>query len=113
MAGSSKNKIKITKFLFIMAIILNEQFNELGMTGSTQWYEVKINVEADNLYEIDQVEYYLDRSISPSVMISENPENKFEIQTKSWKEFPVSAKIIFKDHSISPVIVQTEQREAC
>jgi hypothetical protein len=95
-----------------MAILLNEQFNKLGMSGSTQWYEVKINVESDNLDDIDQVEYYLDRSVSPSVMVSENSDNKFEIQIKSWKEFPVSAKVIFKDHTISPVIVQTEHRQA-
>ncbi|MDB5087409.1 MAG: hypothetical protein JWR09_1403 [Mucilaginibacter sp.] len=91
-----------------MAIILNEKFNKLPMTGSTQWYEIKVNVESDNLYDIDQVEYYLDRSVSPSVMVSENPDNKFEIQMKSWKEFPVSAKIIFKDHSLPPEFVQTE-----
>jgi hypothetical protein len=96
-----------------MAITLNEQFNKLGMSGSTQWYEVKVNVEADNLDDIEQVEYYLDRSISNPVIVSENSVNKFEVQTKSWKEFPVSAKIIFKDHSISPLMVQTEQRQAC
>ena len=96
-----------------MALLLNEQFNKLSMSGSTQWYEVIINVEGDNLNDIDQVEYYLDRSVSPSVMVSENPENKFKIQIKSWKEFPVSAKIIFKDHNIKPIIVQTEQKEIC
>jgi hypothetical protein len=95
-----------------MAILLNEQFNKLSMSGSTQWYEVKINVEADNLNDIDQVEYYLDRSVSPSVMVSDNSENKFEIQTKSWKEFPVSAKVIFKDNKISPIFVQTEIKQA-
>lgn len=95
-----------------MAILLNEQFNKLGMSGSTQWYEVKINVESDNLDDIDQVEYYLDRSVSPSVMVSENSDNKFEIQIKSWKEFPVSAKIIFKDQDVLPVMVQTEHRQA-
>jgi len=82
------------------------------MSGSTQWYEVKINVESDNLDDIDQVEYYLDRSVSPSVMVSENSDNKFEIQIKSWKEFPVSAKIIFKDQDVLPVMVQTEHRQA-
>ena len=93
-----------------MAILLNEQFNKLTMSGSTQWYEVRVNVESDNLDDIDQVEYYLDRSVSPSVMVSENSDNKFEIQTKSWKgEFPVAAKIIFKDHNLSPVFVQTDK----
>ncbi len=96
-----------------MAILLNEQFNKLAMSGNTQWYEVTINVEGDNLNEIDQVEYYLDRSVSPSVMVSENPENKFEIQIKSWKEFPVSAKVVFKDHDIKPIIVRTEQKATC
>jgi hypothetical protein len=95
-----------------MAIILNEQFNKLSMSGSTQWYELKVNVESDSLDDIDQVEYYLDRSVSPSVMVSENPGNKFEIQAKSWKEFPVSAKVIFKDQTISPVIVHTEIKQA-
>jgi hypothetical protein len=94
-----------------MAILLNEQFNELEKSGSTQWYEVKINVEADNLNDIEQVQYYLDRSVSPSVMVSENSDNKFEVQIQSWKEFPVSAKITFKDHNISPVFVQTELKE--
>jgi hypothetical protein len=95
-----------------MAIILNEQFNKLEMSGSTQWYEIKVNVESDNLNGIDQVEYYLDRSISPSVMVSENSDDKFEIHVKSWKEFPVSAKVIFKDPNISPVFVQTAIKQA-
>jgi hypothetical protein len=94
-----------------MAILLNEQFNKLSMSGSTQWYEVRVNVESDNLDDIDQVEYYLDRSVSPSVMVSENSENKFEIQAKSWKEeFPVSAKIIFKDQNTEPLFLQAPQK---
>lgn len=96
-----------------MAIILNEQFSKLAMSGTTQWYEVKVNVESDSLNDIDHVEYYLDRSVSPSVMVSNNFDNKFEVQVQSWKEFPVSAKITFKDHNISPVIVHSEIKEAC
>jgi hypothetical protein len=90
-----------------MAITLNEQFNKGTKVGSTQWYEVKVNVESDNLDDIELVEYYLDRSVSNPIIASGNPDNKFEIQTKSWKEFPVSAKIIFKDHDISPVYLKT------
>ena len=90
-----------------MAITLNERFNKGAKVGRTQWYEVKVNVESDNLDDIELVEYYLDRSVSNPVIASGNPDNKFEIQTKSWKEFPVSAKIIFKDHDISPVYLQT------
>ena len=93
-----------------MEITLNEQFNKLAMSGSTQWYEVKVNVESDNLNDIEQVEYYLDRSISNPVIVSENSDNKFEVQTKSWKEFPVSAKIIFKDHNTEPLFLQAAQK---
>ena len=90
-----------------MAITLNEQFNKGAKVGSTQWYEIKINVESDNLDDIELVEYYLDRSVSNPVIASGNPDTKFEIQTKSWKEFPVSAKVVFKDHDISPVYLKT------
>ena len=90
-----------------MAIKLNEQFNKRAKVGSTQWYELKVNVESDNLDEIERVEYYLDRSVINPVIASANPDTKFEIQAKSWKEFPVSAKVIFKDHDISPVYLKT------
>ena len=95
-----------------MAITLNEQFNKGAKVGSTQWYEIKVNVESDNLDDIELVEYYLDRSVVNPVIASGNPDTKFEIQAKSWKEFPVSAKITFKDHNISPVIVRTEIKQA-
>jgi hypothetical protein len=90
-----------------MDIKLNKNFSELAMSGSTQWYQVKVNVESDNLDDIELVEYYLDRSVSSPIIASGNSGNKFEIQAKSWKEFPVSAKITFKDHDISPVYLQT------
>jgi transcription initiation factor IIF auxiliary subunit len=93
-----------------MDIKLNENFNELGMTGSTQWYEIKVNLEADNLKDIQQVEYYLDPSVSNPIIVSENPDNNFEIQTTSWKEFPVSAKVIFKDQNKTPLFLQAAQK---
>ncbi len=92
-----------------MDIKLNESFNELEMTGSTQWYEIKVNLEADNLKDIQQVEYYLDPSVSNPIIVSENPDNNFEIQTTSWKEFPVSAKVIFRDQSKMPLFLQAAQ----
>lgn len=93
-----------------MDIKLNENFNDLGMTGSTQWYEIKVNLESDNLKDIQQVEYYLDPSVSNPIIVSENPDNNFEIQTTSWKEFPISAKVIFKDQSQAPLFLQAEQK---
>jgi hypothetical protein len=89
-----------------MEIKLNKNFSKLAMSGSTQWYEVKVNVECDNLLDIEQVEYYLDPSVSNPIIVSENSSNKFEVKTQSWKEFPVSAKVIFKDRKKTPLMLQ-------
>ena len=90
-----------------MAITLHEQFNKGVKVGSTQWYEIKVNVESDNLDDIELVEYYLDRSVSNPVIASANPDTKFDIQAKSWKQFPVAAKVIFRKHDISLLYLQT------
>lgn len=88
-----------------MDIKLKEHFSESAKSGDTQWYDVKMNVESDNLDKIEQVEYYLDPSISNPIIVSENSNNNFEVQVKSWKEFPISAKVTFKDHHLNPVFI--------
>ena len=92
-----------------MEIKLKEQFNNLGMTGSTAWYEMKAYVESDHLDDIEQVEYFLeDPSIITPVIVSGSAHNNFEIQAKSWKDnYPVIATVTFKNPKIKPVTLKS------
>jgi len=93
-----------------MEIKLKEQFNKLGLTGSTEWYEVKVYVESDQLDDIQQVEYFLeDPSISSPVILSGSSSNNFEVQAESWKDnVPVTATVTFKNANLVPVTLTTD-----
>ncbi len=93
-----------------MEIKLKEQFNNLGLTGSTAWYEMKAYVESDHLDDIEQVEYFLkDPSIDTPVIVSDSVHNKFEIQAKSWKDsYPIIATVTFKNPKIKPVTLKSD-----
>jgi len=93
-----------------MEIKLKEQFNNLGLTGSTAWYELKASVESDQLDDIQQVEYFLeDQSISNPVILSGSSSNNFEVRVQSWKDnVPITATVTFKNENLNPVILTTE-----
>jgi transcription initiation factor IIF auxiliary subunit len=67
--------------------------------GANQYYRWKVFVDADaaTLANIDRVEYQLHPTFPDPIRSSDDPENRFAIETSGWGEFSILAEVRFKD----------------
>ena len=62
--------------------------------GGRPHYNVKISLEADELDQVDSVEYELHETFKNRHRIGRDRTNKFEIRIWSWGYFNARAKVI-------------------
>ena len=92
-----------------MAILLKNSSRYSGKVGKTDWWDWTAYIECttpDSLDDIDFVEYELHPSFRSPIQRVRRQEGGFPLTTRGWGVFNLIARVVFKDESRSPLMLE-------
>ncbi|MEM7164218.1 MAG: pYEATS domain-containing protein [Planctomycetota bacterium] len=89
-------------------LLLRNNSTYTGREGKTDWWEwtAYIDADADQLKEVDYIEYHLHQSFRRPIRRVKRRAGGFPLTMRGWGTFELVAKVVWKDRTREPELLR-------